>query len=129
MKKLYKVIISIIILTTVLMYGQSVKALSFGTIKNQGDAFIGKGSGNAPISIDDAKNELLPVGGIMVGIATAVFIVVGLIMGVKYMISGADEKAKLKEKLIWYVVAVIMAYGALGLYNLAVTIMQGVIGS
>ena len=128
MKKSYNTIIAIIISLSILMYGQTVQALSFGTIKSEGDDFISRGEGGSVLSISEVQDELFPVGGIMLGIATAVFIVVGLIMGVKYMIAGADEKAKLKEKLIWYVIAVIIAYGAVGLYNLAVTIMQGVLG-
>lgn len=128
MKKSYKTIIAIIISLSILMYGQTVQALSFGTIKSEGDDFISRGEGGSVLSISEVQDELFPVGGIMLGIATAVFIVVGLIMGVKYMIAGADEKAKLKEKLIWYVIAVIIAYGAVGLYNLAVTIMQVVLG-
>ena len=128
MKKSYKTIIAIIISLSILMYGQTVQALSFGTIKSEGDDFISRGEGGSVLSISEVQDELFPVGGIMLGIATAVFIVVGLIMGVKYMIAVADEKAKLKEKLIWYVIAVIIAYGAVGLYNLAVTIMQGVLG-
>ena len=128
MKKSYKTIIAIIISLSILMYGQTVQALSFGRIKSEGDDFISRGEGGSVLSISEVQDELFPVGGIMLGIATAVFIVVGLIMGVKYMIAGADEKAKLKEKLIWYVIAVIIAYGAVGLYNLAVTIMQVVLG-
>ena len=70
----------------------------------------------------------LPIGRFLVGVASIVLVVVGLIMGVKYMISGSNEKAQLKQKLIYYVVSIVLVYGAVGIFNLIVNIINAVLG-
>ena len=52
--------------------------------------------------------------------------IVGMIMGIKYMISGADERAGIKQKLIWLIIAMVVVYGATGIYNIVVDIMQNI---
>lgn len=96
---------------------------SAGDIIGAGQGFINKGKGNAPISMSEAQN-LLPLGRIVMGIALGVLVAVGMIMGVKYMISGADERANMKQKLIWYLVAAVLILAPVGVYNLIVGIMS-----
>ena len=63
----------------------------------------------------------------MVTVATVVVVGVGMVLGVKYMISGADEKANLKEKLIWYVISIVLIFGAVGIYNIISGILNEVV--
>ena len=101
-------------------------SLTYGDIKGEASGFISKGEANQKIKFEDAVKDLLPIGQVLVGVATIAFLVTGSIMGVKYMMSGANEKAQLKQKLIWFVVAMVLVYGAVGIYNLVVTIMSEV---
>lgn len=103
--------------------GGSTGIGSAGEIISSGQGFINKGKGDAPISMSEAQN-LLPLGRIVMGIALGVLVVVGMIMGVKYMISGADERANMKQKLIWYLVAAVLILAPVGVYNLIVGIMS-----
>ena len=100
--------------------------LSSGTILSEGKDFIDKGRDQTPIKWDEIKKNILPIAHILVAIATVVFMVVGMIMGIKYMISGADERAGIKQKLIWLIIAMVVVYGATGIYNLVVEIMQNI---
>ena len=100
--------------------------LSSGTILSEGKEFINKGSSQTPIKWDEIKKNILPIAHILVAIATVVFMIVGMIMGIKYMISGADERAGIKQKLIWLIIAMVVVYGATGIYNLVVDIMQNI---
>lgn len=100
--------------------------LSSGTILSEGKDFIKKGSSQTPIKWDEIKKNILPIAHILAAIATVVFMVVGMIMGIKYMISGADERAGIKQKLIWLIIAMVLVYGATGIYNLVVDIMQNI---
>lgn len=92
-------------------------------IIDSGKQFINKGQGDTPISMQEAKN-LLPIGRIIEGIAILVLLSVGAILGVKYMISGADERANVKQKLIWYVVAAVLVFGAISIYDIVVRIFN-----
>lgn len=100
--------------------------LSSGTILSEGKDFINKRSSQTPIKWDEIKKNILPIAHILVAIATVVFMIVGMIMGIKYMISGADERAGIKQKLIWLIIAMVLVYGATGIYNLVVDIMQNI---
>lgn len=100
--------------------------VTFKEWKNQADNFIERGSEDEKISPADAIRIFLPIGKILVGIATIVLIVVGLVMGVKYMIAGANDKAQLKQKLIYYIISIVLVYGAVGIFNIIVNIMKAI---
>lgn len=100
--------------------------LSSSKILSEGKDFIDKGSSETPIQWSEIKKNILPIAHMLVGIATVVFVIVGMIMGIKYMISGADERAGIKQKLIWLIVSMVLVYGATGIYNLVVDIMQNI---
>lgn len=87
--------------------------------------FVERGQQGSQISVGEATANLLPIANILMSVALGVLVIVGLIMGVKYMISGADEKAKMKERLIWYVISAVVIFGAVGIYNAVV----GILGS
>jgi len=57
---------------------------------------------------------------LVIGIGTAVG--VGMYLGFKYMTSGADEKAKVKERLIYYAVAIVLLVSAVGVTKIIVSI-------
>ena len=84
-----------------------------------GSDFINKGKENQVISIEDIQKNLLPIANIIVYIATGVFLVVGEILGIKYMLApDANERAKIKSNLIWFVIAMFIVYRGVGIYNI-----------
>ena len=85
--------------------------MDFSTIIEIANNFILVGKQNEAISMSESQNTLLGLASILLSIAIAVLIIVGMIMGVKYMISGADERAKMKEKLVWYLISAILIFG------------------
>lgn len=95
----------------------------FGSAQN----FIKRGEDTEQISSEEAQKGLLGLGGILMSIGILVALVTGLILGVKYMISGADTKANLKQVLIWWVVGVIVVLGAIGIFNIVVRTMNNVL--
>ena len=89
--------------------------------------FIKRGEDTEQISSEEAQKGLLGLGGILMSIGILVALVTGLILGVKYMISGADTKANLKQVLIWWVVGVVVVLGAIGIFNIVVRTMNNVL--
>lgn len=140
-KKICKIIIAIVMLINILPVivsnysyasiediARSSQASLFGNITQSAKNFLNTGKNNQKITAATAKDKILPIAGILIGIATVVFLIVGGIIGVQYMMSGANERAQLKQKLIWFVVAVAIVYGAAGIFNIAVKIMLKVTG-
>ena len=126
-RKITKILILAILILTLLGTFTQAFGFSLDDIFKQGQGFIEKGSKNEAISTSDAINTFLPVGVTLVGIATIVLVVVGLIMGVKYMIAGANEKAQLKEKLIYYIISVVLVYGAAGIFAIVIQIFNNIL--
>lgn len=126
-KKITKILILTILIFIILGTFSKVFCFSLDDIFGAGKEFIDRGSQNAVISTTDAINEFIPVGITLVGIATIVLIIVGLIMGVKYMIAGANEKAQLKQKLIYFIISVVLVYGATGIFALVIQIFNNIL--
>lgn len=100
----------------------------FGNIQSSAENFLQTGKNNQKIDASTAKTKILPIANMLVAIATVVFLIVGGILGLQYMMSGANERAQLKQKLIWFVISVVVVYGAAGIFNIAVSIMLKVTG-
>jgi hypothetical protein len=89
-------------------------------IWGQGQNFIN--SGNATIDFQTVWTDLKPIAQIIMGIGLVVLVCVGSVLGVKYMIAGADDKAKVKQKLIWFCVAAALVVGATAVFNIVVEV-------
>lgn len=101
-------------------------SLSWSSIIQKGKNFISSGNNEQKINQSQVENDLLPLARILMGIAILVLLIVGAILGVKYMIAGADEKAGIKEKLVWYVISAVLIFGAVAIFNIAVTVLNNV---
>lgn len=99
---------------------------SYSSINEKAKEFINRGSEKETISQQKVEQDLLPLARILMGIAVLVLLVVGAILGVQYMISGADERAKIKEKLIWYIVSAVLIFGAVAIFNIVINILNKV---
>ncbi len=96
------------------------------SIISSGSDFINKGKENQVIDQQDILDSLIPIANIIVYIATGVFLVVGAILGLKYMLAESmQDRANIKKSLIWFVVAMFIVYGGVGIYNIVVSILNG----
>ena len=99
---------------------------SYSDINEKAKNFINRGSEKETISQQKVEQDLKPLAQILMGIAVLVLLSVGAILGVKYMISGADDRAKIKEKLIWYIVSAVLIFGAVAIFNIVINILNKV---
>lgn len=76
--------------------------------------------GDVPLPIPGVVSDLQIIINILFTIATATLVIVGLIQGIKYMMSEPNDKAKVKEKLIYYFIAIILVYGGIGIADIIV---------
>jgi CDP-diglyceride synthetase len=89
-------------------------------IWGQGKKFID--SGNATMNFNTVWQDIKPIARIVMGIGLVVLVCVGSVLGVKYMTAGADDKAKVKQKLVWFCVAAALVVGATGIFNIVVEV-------
>ena len=67
----------------------------------------------------DIYNIVLQIG---VGLA----VIVGIVLGVKFILSSVEGKAEVKKMLITYVVSCVVIFGSFGIWKIVVTILQTV---
>lgn len=72
-------------------------------------------------SLQDFSSTIYNIA-LQIGIGVAV--VVGLALGIQFMLAGVDGKADVKKALIVYVVGCIAIFGAFGVWKLVIEVMQ-----
>ncbi len=124
-KILVKIILAILIIQ-MLYIPNSVHATDhWGSVIESGDEFLELGKNSTTKSdkaevqtaVDFIYNALL-----VIGIAASVLI--GVILGIKYMTQSVEEQAKIKETLVAYAVGCIVTFGAFGIWKMVIEIMK-----
>lgn len=95
----------------------TTSAKSFTEIISESSQFV-KPSGTPPITIESAATDLQPLTNVLFTVATTVLVIVGLVLGIKYMMSEPNDKSKIKEKVIWYFIAIILVYAGVAIAQL-----------
>lgn len=118
-------IIIMIILTIITIFSINNKVYAdttVSTIFSGGRQFIKQGKSKANVDTTAIAKDIGGIGQVflIIGIGTAVG--VGMYLGFKYITSGADEKAKIKERLIFYVIAIVLLVAAVGITKVIVSI-------
>src|SRR5574344_2980364 len=90
-----KIFIAISVILTLFLVGENqvcfADDLSVSSILQRGDSFISQGSSSATVTTDSVAADFLPVGQILVGIATAVLFIVTAIMGIRWITASPDQ--------------------------------------
>lgn len=104
-------------------------AFAIGDIKNTGDDFmdIGKANAGSTMDTDNLKDASGKVYNLLLAVATGTAVIVGAILGIKYMTAGINEKTDVKASLLPYMISCIIVFGSLGIWRLTVTIFKGVV--
>ena len=121
------ILISIVAISIVFMisFPTISHAGTWGDIFKGADDFVSKGN----VMIDESKLEDASASMyyilLYIGIATAS--IMGVVLGIKFMSASAEDKAKVKEQLIPYVIGCVIVFGAFAIWKLVVTVMNNVV--
>ncbi len=63
---------------------------------------------------------------ILLLLAVAIALIVGVIVGIKYMVGSVEEKANYKAMLIPYVAGCVVVFGSFGIWKLVITILENI---
>lgn len=81
-------------------------------------------SGGMEIDGHDLQNMSNLVYNILLTIGIVAAVIVGLILGMKFMTGSIDQKAQVKESLIPYIAGCVVIFGAFGIWKLVLTILN-----
>lgn len=120
-KKIMITLISIILIFSLPTYS---KAMTFDSIFGSAQDFISQGSGSSSQGIDEGelKNISDTVSGVLLTVAVAVtFISIGA-MGITFAVQTVEDKAKVKEAMVPWLIGVLVSFGAYGIWKFVMTI-------
>ena len=120
--KHFLIVFLVIFLFQIIAFPSLSKAEDIGTAFKEGDEWIKEGK----VQIEQEKlrkaqsflfNSLLAVG-------TALTVVVGGYLGIKFMMASAEEKADIKQTLIPYVVGSVVIFSAFIIWKIVITVLD-----
>lgn len=116
----------LIFLLCTLSFSSLNYAKSPDEVFQEAEDFIGSGSGLITVNPSTVKDASSTIYNLLFTIGIVVAVAVGAVIGIKFMIASAEDKASIKEALIPYVVGCIVVFGAFGIWKLVLTLGQGI---
>lgn len=127
--KIKKNLIKILLFITLicLITYSNVYATGLDNVLGSADDFISTGQqGTVPINGGALSETSSIIYNTLLGIGMLIAIVVGIFIGIKFMVSTIDEKAKIKETLVAYVLGCIVVFGAFGIWKIVTLILGNI---
>lgn len=94
-------------------------------VMSAGDNFILKGRANVGslVEQDDLNETISVIYNALLVLGVVLAVIMGAILGIKFMVGSVEEQAKIKEILFPYVTGCIVTFGAFGIWKLLMNIL------
>ncbi|MCI8397185.1 MAG: hypothetical protein HFJ52_06115 [Clostridia bacterium] len=127
--KVIKTIFILIIL--IILVSINTETLAWSPIKDMGDDFIKTGEQSGTSTVDDVKMADLSsyLYSILLSAGVIVAVVVATVLGIQFMVGGAEGQAKVKEMLVPFIVGCIVVFGGFGFWKIALTVGEKIEGA
>lgn len=116
----------ILTITFLIILILSGKVLALDSLFEKADSWIETGESNkdGKIRTSNLRNVSNDIYNILLSVGTGIAVIVGALLGLKYMTAGIDEKVKVKESLIPYLISCVVLFGTFGIWKLVVVILK-----
>ena len=123
-KKIYKIWVVLFVVVMILAMNNT-QVYAKDDVLEGADLFLDIGGEEvlSYIQIWGVHNKIYQVA---LTIGSIIVVLVGAVIGIQFIMGSVEEKAKIKEMLIPYVVGTIIIFGAIGIWSTAYKIMEGV---
>lgn len=99
---------------------------TLGEITSEAKGFLSKGTVAIPFNEGNLKGASDTLFNILLGLGMAAAVIIGVYLGVKFMLSSVEDKAKVKEALIPYVAGCVVVFGAFTIWKLALLLLENI---
>ena len=124
MKIKISIIILVFFILSVVLPCNYIYATSIEGIFSSADNFLGKGSSQGKINDEKLQSTSNFLYKLLLTIGIIVMVFVGTILGIKFMVSSVEDKAKVKEMLVPYIIGCAVILGAFTICSMVVTTGQ-----
>lgn len=90
------------------------------------DAFINDENATNYIKAENLQSFSQSIYRPLLGVGIVLAIIIGAILGIKFMLASVGQKAEIKKLFIPYVVGCVLVFGAFGIWKIVVTILAGI---
>lgn len=116
------ILVNILLIFTIL-FPTTIYAQSLDDTFKGADDFVKKGS-NTTIDTNQLQTTSNFIYNAVLAIAIVAVVIVGLVLGIKYMTAASEDKAEVKETLIPYVVSCVVIFGAFTIWKIVINVLQ-----
>ena len=137
MKQISRTVIKIFLIIIImnLIFIPISEASFWGEIFDQGDKFLDEGknqkdpeTGDTVEVIDgeEMKTQIDQIYNILLALGVGLSVLVGAILGIKYMFGSIEEQVKVKETLFPYMIGCIVVFSAFTIWKIAINVLSNI---
>lgn len=119
-----KIFFILIIFILMICSTHIVQATTISDIIQGADGFITSGSSTDVIATDKLKSASDIIYNILLILGTIIAVIVGVVLGIQFIMGSVEQKAKVKDSLIPFIVGCVVIFGAFGIWKLVITILR-----
>ena len=123
-----KIIIFMVLIVTISNIPIFTYAVTIDDVIDSGKSFLDAGGGETGAFGSDGEEELKGisdfVSGVLLTIALGVTLISGVVMGMNFMFQSVEDKAKIKESMIPWIIGIFISFGAFGIWQITMTIFE-----
>ena len=119
-----KIFFILIIFILMICSTHIVQATTISNIIQGADGFITNGSSSDMIAGDKIKNLSDIIYHVLLILGTVIAVIVGSVLGIQFITGSVEQKAKVKDSLIPFVIGCVVIFGAFGIWKLVITILR-----
>lgn len=123
-KYIFRIFIIFISIMVVINITNICNASTLGDTLSGAQDFIQSGNGNVSINSNNLQETSNSVYNTLLMISFIVVAIVGISLGIKFMMSGVEEKADVKKSLVTFFIGCVVVYGAFGIWKVLVTFLN-----
>lgn len=129
-KRAIKIILTLIIIILVtanynIVQAQERDNITIEDVTGGAKNFIQSGtSQNNPLDITGVQNVTDVLYNILLAVGIIVAVIVGLLIGIKYMTGSVAQKSETKQLLLPYIVGCVVIFGAFGIWKIVVELLN-----
>lgn len=98
----------------------------FSSWVDDASGFMDAADSTAAVDESKLKSASDDIYNVLTSIGMIISVIVGIALGITYMMASAVDKAKVKESLIPYLIGSVIIFGAFGIWKLVINIFSGI---
>lgn len=121
-KLIFVLLISIVLITNIPLYSN---AFSFSELLDSAKDFENAGGSGGVIEESGLQSISNSVSNILLTIALGVTVISAAVMGINFAIQSVEDKAKIKESMVPWMIGILVSFGAYGIWRITMGIFYG----